>query len=281
VPVSDNQHVAAGDVIARIDDRDYRNALALAEAQVAAAQANIGNIDAQLTVQQAQINANEAQVNQAQASLVFAQQQASRYQALAKTGAGTVQSAQQYSSQLHQQEAALASAQATLRLAQRQIEALKAQRASAVASLAQANAQRDQAQLNLSYTTVTAAQPGRIVNLGAAIGAYVAPGTALAMYVPDEIWVTANFKETQLKRMRVNQRATIHVDSYDREYEGLVESVAGATGARFSLLPPENATGNYVKVVQRVPVRIRFKAGQDPNHLLRPGMSVDPKIWLE
>ena len=198
VPVTDNQHVAAGDVIARIDDRDYRIALDQARGASGGAQASIENIDAQINVQQAQISANEAQVEQAQAALVFAQQQAARYQDLAQKGSGTVQNAQQYSSQLRQQQAALASAQATLKLAQRQIEALKAQRNSAVASLAQAKAQRDQAQLNLSYTTVTAAQPGRVVNLSAAVGQFAQPGTNLTMFVPDQIWVTANFKETQL-----------------------------------------------------------------------------------
>src|SRR6202023_1135252 len=128
VPVTDNQHVKAGDVIARIDDRDYRTALAQAEAQIAAAHASIENIDAQLDVQQAQIAANRAQVDQAQAALVFAEQQAARYEHLGQTGYGTVQNEQQYTSQLHQQQAALASAQATLKLAQRQVEALKAQR---------------------------------------------------------------------------------------------------------------------------------------------------------
>jgi membrane fusion protein (multidrug efflux system) len=140
----------------------------------------------------------------------------------------------------------------------------------------------DQAVLNLSYTKIFAPVDGIIGKKNAEPGQQVAPGQQLMADVPlGNIWVTANFKETQLKRMRPNQRATLHVDSYDRDYEGYVESVAGATGARFSLLPPENATGNYVKVVQRVPVRIRFKEGQDPNHQLRPGMSVDPKVWLD
>jgi membrane fusion protein (multidrug efflux system) len=214
VPVTDNEHVAAGEVIARIDDRDYRIALDQAEAQVAAAQASIENIDAQLQVQQAQISANEAQVEQAQAALVFAEQQNWRYQELAQKGSGTIQNAQQYSSQLRQQQAALASAQATLKLAQRQIEALKAQRSSAVASLAQAKAQRDQAQLNLSYTTVTAAQPGRVVNLSAAVGQFAQPGTNLTMFVPDQIWVTANFKEIQLDRMRPGEPVTLAIDAY-------------------------------------------------------------------
>jgi membrane fusion protein (multidrug efflux system) len=140
----------------------------------------------------------------------------------------------------------------------------------------------DQAALNLTYTKIIAPVDGIIGKKNAEPGQQVAPGQQLMADVPvSNIWVTANFKETQLKRMHPNQRATIHVDSYDRDYEGSVESVAGATGARFSLLPPENATGNYVKVVQRVPVRIRFKEGQDPNHQLRPGMSVNPKIWLD
>jgi membrane fusion protein, multidrug efflux system len=175
VPVTDNEHVATGDVIARIDDRDYRIALEQAQAQVAAAQASIDNIDAQLQVQQAQISANEAQQ--------------------------------------HQQEAALRSAQATLKLSQRQIEALKAQRNSALANLAQAQAQREQAELNLSYTTVTAAQPGRVVNLSAAVGRFAQPGTNLTMFVPDQIWVTANFKEIQLDHMRPGQPVTLQIDA--------------------------------------------------------------------
>jgi len=187
VPVTDNQHVAAGDVIARIDDRDYRIAVEQAQAQVATAQANIQNFDAQITVQQGQINANQAQVEQAEANLVLARQEATRYQSLAQKGAGTVESAQQYASQLHQQEAALKSAQAALSVAQRQIETLKAQRNGALASLAQAQAQRDQAELNLSYTTVTAAQAGRVVNLTAAVGLFAQPGANLAMFVPDEM----------------------------------------------------------------------------------------------
>ena len=140
----------------------------------------------------------------------------------------------------------------------------------------------DQAALNLTYTKIMAPIDGVIGKKNAEPGQQVAPGQQLMADVPlTDIWVTANFKETQLKRMHPGQRATIHVDSYDKSYEGYVESVAGATGARFSLLPPENATGNYVKVVQRVPVRIRIKEGQDPNHELRPGMSVDPKVWLD
>jgi membrane fusion protein, multidrug efflux system len=282
VLVTDNQHVAAGDVIARIDDRDYRNALAEAQAQVAAAQASIETIEAQIVVQQAQIRANQAQVDQAQAALVFAQQQAKRYQDLAKTAlAGTVQDAQRYTSQLSQQEAALQAAQANLKLAQQQIEALNAQRASAVAGLARAEAQRDQAQLNLSYTLVTAAQPGRVVNLGAAVGQFVQPGTNLTMFVPDEIWVTANFKENQLDAMRPSRKVTLEIDAYpERAVRGHVASVQPGSGTAFSLLPAQNATGNYVKIVQRVPVKIVLD--NPPNDVaLGPGMSVVPSVRVD
>jgi membrane fusion protein, multidrug efflux system len=280
VPVTDNEHVDTGEVIARIDDRDYRIALETAEAQVAAAQASIENIDAQLNVQQAQIAANQAQVDQTQAALVFAQQQAERYQHLEQTGYGTVQNAQQFTSQLHQQQAALQSAQATLRLAQRQIEALKAQRNSAVANLAQAKAQRDQAKLNLSYTTVTAAEPGRVVDLSAAVGQFAQPGTSLTMFVPDEIWVTANFKETQLDRMRRGDPVTLEIDAYPRRtIRGHVDSVQPGSGTAFSLLPAQNATGNYVKIVQRVPVKL-IMDNPPADVALGPGMSVVPTVRI-
>jgi membrane fusion protein, multidrug efflux system len=281
VPVTDNQHVAAGDVIARIDDRDYRIALDQAQAQVASAQANIQNIDAQINVQQAQITANQAQVDQAQAALVFAQQQAKRYQDLAQTGSGTVQNAQQWTSQQQQQEAALASAQANLKVAQRQLESVKAQRESAVASLAQANAQRDQAQLNLSYTTVTAAQAGRVVQLSAAAGQFAQPGTNLTMFVPDEIWITANFKETQLDAMRPGEPVTLEIDAYpERAIRGHVDSVQPGSGTAFSLLPAQNATGNYVKIVQRVPVKLLMD-NLPKDVALGPGMSVVPTVRVD
>jgi membrane fusion protein (multidrug efflux system) len=281
VPVTDNQHVAAGEVIARIDDRDYRTALQQAQAQVANAQASIQNIDAQMAVQQAPISASQAQVEQARAALAFAQQQAVRYQDLAQKGYGSVQNAQQSSSQLRQQQAALESAQATLRLAQRQIDALKAQRASAVASLAQAEAQRDQAQLNLSYTVVTAAQPGRVVNLSAAVGQFAQPGTNLTMFVPDEIWVAANFKETQLDAMRPGEPVTLEIDAYpERSIHGHVASVQPGSGTAFSLLPAENATGNYVKIVQRVPVKIVLDH-PPADVALGPGMSVVPTVRID
>jgi membrane fusion protein (multidrug efflux system) len=281
VPVTDNQHVAAGAVIARIDQRDYLNALAQAEAQVAAAEASIETSDAQISVQQAQISANQAQVRQAQAALMFARQQKARYQDLARQGYGTVQNSQQWSSQQHQDKAALESARATLNLAERQIESLKAQRDSAVASLEQTKAARDQAKLNLSYTTVTADQPGRIVQLTAAGGQFAQPGTNLTMFVPDEIWVDANFKETQLDAMRPGQKVTLEIDAYpERSIRGRVASVQPGSGTAFSLLPAENATGNYVKIVQRVPVKIMLD-NPPTDVALGPGMSVVPSVRVD
>ena len=278
VPVTDNEHVNAGGVIARIDDRTYRAALAQARAQVVAARANIENIDAQMSVQEAQIAADQAQVDKTQAALVFAQEQAARYQYLAKTIAGTVQNAQQYTSQLHQQQATLDSAQATLKLAQRQVEALKAQRDSDIASLAQTKAQREQAQLNLGYTVVKADQPGRVVQLTAAVGQYAQPGTNLTMFVPDDIWVWANFKETQLDQMRPKQPVTIDIDAYpERTIRGHVASVQPGSGTAFSLLPVENATGNWVKIVQRVPVKVVMD-NPPTDVALGPGMSTEVSV---
>jgi membrane fusion protein (multidrug efflux system) len=177
-----------------------------------------------------------------------------------------------------EQQATVRCAQANLALSQRQIEALKAQREGAVASLAQAKAQRDQAQVNLSYTTVSAAQAGHVVQLSAAVGRFAQPGANLTMFVPDHIWVTANFKETQLDAMRPGEPVTIEIDAYPKHtIHGHVASVQPGSGTAFSLLPAENATGNWVKIVQRVPVKIVMN---DPptDVALGPGMSVEAKV---
>ncbi len=179
---------------------------------------------------------------------------------------------------MRQQQAALSSAQSALTMSQRQLTTLKAQRDSDTAGLAQAQAQRDQATLNLSYTRVTAAQPGRVVQLSGAVGEFAVQGRALTMFVPDDIWVTANFKETQLDDMRPGQKATLKIDAYpSREIQGHVASIQPGSGPAFSLLPPENATGNYVKIVQRVPVKIHMD-NPPADVTLGPGMSVEPSI---
>ncbi|MGX9425962.1 MULTISPECIES: efflux RND transporter periplasmic adaptor subunit [Bradyrhizobium] len=276
VPVTDNQHVNAGDLLARIDDRDYRIAVDQAEGQVAAAQANIANLEAQITSQQAQIDQARAQLAQAEAQLQFAQQEAARADDLLQKGAGTLQRQQQTKSDLEAQQANTTRARTAVTVAELGIKPLQAQRESAKASLQQAEAQRDQAKLNLEYTNVTAAQSGRVVKLSGAKGTYAMAGQSIMMFVPDEVWIVANYKETQLRDMRPGQPVEFRIDAYpDRKLTGRVDSVQPGSGTAFSLLPAENATGNYVKVVQRVPVKI--VVDHWPADVpVGPGMSVVP-----
>jgi membrane fusion protein, multidrug efflux system len=279
VSVTDNQHVIANQPLARIDQRDYKIAVEQARAQVAAAKANVDNVVAQIGSQQAQIQQARAQLDQAEAQLKFSEQEAARAKELVQTGAGTVQREQQTESDLKAQQANSARAKSAVIAAELQDKVLATQRDSAQAALDQAQAQLAQAKLNLDYTNVDAAQPGRVVKLSAAKGAFVNPGQSLMMFVPDEFWVTANFKETQLADMRPGQRAEIRIDAYPRlKLSGHVESVQPGSGTVFSLLPAENATGNYVKVVQRVPVKIVVENW--PADLpVGPGMSVVP--WVK
>ena len=281
VPVTDNQHVNKGDTIAQIDQRDFLASLAQAQAQVAGAEAGIHNIDAQIATQDAQISAAQAQVGQAQANTELARVTWGRDQPLVNKGWATAQQGTTDIQNLKAQQAGVDSAQASLKVAQRQIDTLRAQRASAEASLAQAQAQLDQAKLNLGYTTVIADQPGRVVNLTGAVGQYAQAGTNLTMFVPDEIWVTGNYKETQLDRMRSGQSVDMEIDAYpERDFKGHVASVQPGSGPAFSLLPPENATGNFVKIVQRVPVKIILE-NPPADVSLGPGMSVVPTVRVD
>ncbi|WP_434622846.1 HlyD family secretion protein [Azospirillum sp. B2RO_4] len=280
VAVGDNQHVKAGDLLFRIDPRDYQTALEQAQAQIDSAQAAITGYDAQIAAQRAQIDQAQAEVAQAEAAVGFAKEDAARYRDLQSRGAGTVQQAQQSTANLQEQQAKLTSANAAVIAAERQVGALQAQRSSAVADLARAKAQLDQAKLNLSYTTVTAAQPGRVVQLSGAVGQFVQAGQSLAIFVPDDIWVTANFKETQITDMRPGQPVDIRIDAYpDQKVTGHVDSVQPGSGTAFSLLPAQNATGNYVKVVQRIPVKIVVDRWPD-GVSIGPGMSVVPRVTV-
>jgi membrane fusion protein (multidrug efflux system) len=281
VAVTDNQHVNKGDVIAKIDQRDYLTALAQAQAQLAGAEAGIHNVDTQIATQDAQISSAQAQVAQAQANSELARVTWGRDQPLVKQGWATAQQGTTDVQNLKAQQSAVDSAQAALKVAQRQIDTLRAQRTSQEASVAQAQAQLDQAKLNLSYTTVTADQPGRVVNLSGAVGQYAQAGTNLSMFVPDEIWVVANYKETQLDRMRPGQPVDLQIDAYpERAFHGHLDSVQPGSGPAFSLLPPENATGNYVKIVQRVPVKLILD--NPPTDVsLGPGMSVVPTARVD
>jgi len=279
VPVTDNQHVRAGDVLARIDERDYRNALDQALAQVSVSQANVDNVQAQIDSQRQQVDQAKAQLDQSQAAEVFAQQEETRSSDLVKRGADTVQHDQQNRSNLQQAQANTTRSKAALIAAELGIKTLEAQLESVRASLQQAQAQLDQAKLNLGYTRVTAAQPGRVVNLTGAVGTYATPGQSLMMFVPDDIWIVANYKETQLAAMRPGQPVEFTIDAYPgRTFTGHVDSVQPGSGTAFSLLPAENATGNYVKVVQRVPVKIVVDHWPD-DLAIGPGMSVVP--WVK
>ena len=279
VPVTDNQHVNAGDLLAKIDERDYRIAVEQAAAQVAVSRANIANVEAQIVSQQEQIKQAQAQLEQAQAQLQFSQEEFARAQDLVEKGAGTVQRQQQTRSDLQAQQANTERAKTAVTSAQVGIKTLQAQLQGAKAQLDQSQSQLDQANLNLQYTSLFAAQSGRVVKLSAAKGTFVTAGQSLMMFVPDEVWIVANYKETQLNDMRPGQPVEIRIDAYPgRKLTGHVDSVQRGSGTAFSLLPAENATGNYVKVVQRVPVKIVVDSW--PADLpVGPGMSVVP--WVK
>src|SRR5581483_8551165 len=263
VPVNDNQVVEQGAVLARLDDRDF-------VAQRDQAAASVANLEAQIAAQQAKIEQADKQVTQAEAALTFAQQQDNRYQQLARQGTATVEQSQQYKSSLLQSQASYAAAQANAVATAKQIPVLQAQ-------LQSAQAQLEQATANLSRTIITAPMAGRVTHLTAAKGNYAAVGTALMMFVPRDVWVTANFKETQLDLMRPGQPVDIVIDAYpDKTFKGHIDSVQSGSGTAFSLLPAENATGNFVKIVQRVPIKIVFDS--PPDVQLGPGMSVVPTV---
>ena len=277
VPVTDNQLVQEGARLVSIDERDYRAALDQAEAQVDQAEANVANLDAQIDAQQARIEQADKEAAQAQSALTFAQQENDRYQELLRTGAGTAQRAQQAESELRQRQAAFDAARANAIAATKQIAVLRTQRAVAIGQLQQAQAVQSQARANLDRTTIAAPVRGRVTKLMAAKGDYAQVGQSLLMFVPMQTWVTANFKETQLTYMRPGQDVDIAIDAYpNRKFHGHVDSIQAGSGTAFSLLPAENATGNYVKVVQRVPVKITFD--QAPEVLIGPGMSVVPTV---
>ncbi|MGY4626337.1 HlyD family secretion protein [Bradyrhizobium sp. USDA 4486] len=276
VPVTDNQHVDAGDLLAKIDERDYRIAVDQATAQVEVSKANIANVEAQIVSQEEQIKQAQAQLEQAQAQLQFAQEEFDRAENLVEKGAGTVQRQQQTRSDLQAQRANTERAKTAVTTAQAGIKTLQAQLQGAKAQLEQSQAQLDHAKLNLQYTSVVAAQSGRVVRLSGGKGTFVTAGQSLMMFVPDEVWIVANYKETQLNDMRPGQPVEIRIDAYPgRKLTGHVDSVQPGSGTAFSLLPAENATGNYVKVVQRVPVKIVVDSW--PADLpVGPGMSVVP-----
>jgi len=279
VLVQDNQAVKAGQALARIDDRDFRAAQAQAKAGVDAAAAAIGNIDAELALQQSMIDQAKAATFASRASLKFNRADVARYNDLAKNGYASVQRAQQSETARSQSAAELQRDQAGLVAAQKKIAVLETQRVQAVAERDRAQAVLRQADLNLSYTTITAPVDGTVGARSLRVGAFVNAGTQLMAVVPlDAAYIVANFKETELTRMRDGQPVTVKVDSFPGvKITGHVDSLSPASGLEFSLLPPDNATGNFTKIVQRIPVKIVLDDARLAN-LLRAGMSVEPTV---
>lgn len=298
---------------------DYEDARAAAEAagvtvpvtdvntssQVSVTEADVTSARAGIQVAQQQFEAAKAQLQQAEANDVKAQNDLVRYKQLvdkqeisqqqydqalaaAKASTATVEaaraSADAAQQQVTQAQGRLVQAEANWRYANtapKQVQITRARAAAALAEAQRKKADLDQAQLNLQYTKVVAPVNGIVSNRTVEVGQNVSPGQELMKDIPlDDVWITANYKETQLRHMKVGQPVDIEVDANGRTYHGKVDSIAGASGARFSLLPPENATGNYVKVVQRIPVKIVLDPGSNNDHQLRPGMSVEPKVWI-
>ncbi len=276
VAVGDNQAVRAGDLLVKLDDRDYRAALAKAAASVAAQQATLANLDAIRRLQEAMIAQAKAEVAGADAEVARAEFDVARYRQLASDRFASAQRYQQADADHKKGIAAAAKARAAVEAAQRQLDVIDTQKQQAQAALAQAIADRDLAQLNLGYTELRAPIDGTVGNRSARTGAFATVGAQLMSLVPaGGLWVDANFKENQLARMRPGLPAAIAADVLPGEVlHGHVASLAPATGAQFSVLPPENATGNFTKIVQRVPVRILLDGGASALGRLRPGLSV-------
>ena len=280
VLVKDNERVKAGRVLARIDDRDFKVALEQAKADVAAARATIVSKEAQLEVQQAVINAAKATIDLDQSTVTFAAQENKRYTDLASSGYGSVQNAQQAQSHIAGAQAAVQRDTANLASALKQVDLLKAEIVQANAALNRVEAIQSQAELNLGYTTITAPIDGVVGNRSLRVGQFVQAGTQLMSVVPvDGAYVVANFKETQLTDVHEGQAVDIAVDMFPGQLvHGHVDSLAPASGQEFALLPPDNATGNFTKVVQRIPVKIALDTASQSLIALRPGMSVIPTI---
>lgn len=280
VAVSDNQPVRAGQTLAQIDDRDYRVALKQATANVEAARATVANIEANIEQQTAIVAQARASVVVDQANLVFAQQENDRYVTLANSGSGSVQNAQNAVSKLGIAKATLERDGAAVIAAEKQAGSLKAQLAKVQADLAHEQGLEEQAQLNLSYTTIVAPVDGVVGNRALRVGQYVQAGTPLMSVVPlMNVYVVANFKETQLTYVRPGQPVRIAIDTYPgHDVIGAVDSISPASGQDFALLPPDNATGNFTKIVQRIPVKITVSPDLPPAGRLLSGMSVVPTI---
>lgn len=278
--VSDNQAVKAGDPLFQIDPRDYRSQVAQAQAQIDVAGAGTATLRAQMAEQQAAVSGAQAQLVAARSDLELARAIEARYKALSATGAEAKETYGEKRSQLANAIAQLKLRESQLTSAQRRIATLQAQVGETAAQAEGAKAQREAAGVDLSSALVRASIAGRIGNKTVQLGQFVQPGTRTMSIVPvDKLYIRANFKETQLGLIRVGQPVTIEIDALEGiELHGRVESFSPGTGAQFSLLPPENATGNFTKIVQRIPVRVSVDAGPETRALLIPGMSVTVSV---
>ncbi len=276
VPIKENAAVHEGDVLAQIDDRDYKNAVEAARNKLGTQEATIHRLKQQAVAQDALIEEAKAQVLSAKASLVRASADFERAQTLARQEFGSMQRLDQARAEHDQAQAAVKSAEAAQLSSEANLAVLNAQVKEAEGVRAELETSLDKALLDLSYTTVKAAFSGIVGNKAVQVGQYVQPGTRLLSLVPlDTVYVEANYKETQLDRIRPGQPAEVAVDAAGgRVFKGVVDSIAPASGSQYSLLPPENATGNFTKIVQRVPVRIRVNGEAIREGLLRPGLSV-------
>jgi len=279
VSVDDNDTVKAGEVLATLDPRDNQTAVASAEAALARDMAQLGEVSANIARQPSIIDEQRSALASAQARLAFAQADARRYGNLAVTGAGTMQEHQQADTALQQEQASLVSSQASLDAAGRQLDVLTAQRSAAEATIRLDQAQLDQATLNLSYTQILAPLDGVVGERSVQVGNYVSPGATLMTVVPlDQVYIEANYREVDLLHVRSGQPVTIHLDAYNINLRGTVDSVPPASGTTFAPIAPNNATGNFTKIVQRLPVKIVVASGQPLAKLLRVGLSVETTI---
>jgi membrane fusion protein, multidrug efflux system len=280
VAVTDNQSVHKGDLLVRIDDRDYRAAAAKADAAVAAQEAALRNLDAVAALQQSVIHQAEAGKAAADAEAQRARLDDTRYGDLVSRSAVSVEAAQRARAAAQTAAADTQKAGAAVEAARRQLDVIATQKHQAEAALAQAHAQADSAHLDLSYTEVRAPVDGTIGNRRARVGAFVNASSPMLAVVPAHgLWVDANFKEDQLARMQVGQGVEVRADVLPgHPFHGHIASLAPATGAQFSVLPPENATGNFTKIVQRVPVRVVLDGKDGDLGLLRPGLSVTATV---
>jgi membrane fusion protein, multidrug efflux system len=279
VSVDDNDTVRAGEVLAMLDPRDNQTAVASAEAALGRDTAQLGEISATVARQPSIIEEQRSAVASSQAKLAFAQANARRYDNLALTGAGSTQEHQQADAALQQDQASLDGAQASLDAARRQLDVLTAQRSAAEATIRLDHAQLDQARLNLSYTRIVAPIDGVIGERSVQVGNYVSPGTTLMTVVPlEQVYIEANYREVELLHVRSGQPVTIHLDAYNINLAGTVDSIPPASGTSFAPIAPNNATGNFTKIVQRLPVKIVVASGQPLAKLLRVGLSVETTI---